>query len=56
MIMTRILFLNFLKKDNRHNVIYARVSTSKQNADLKRQVKSLVDYCDSNKILYETIH
>jgi len=34
----------------RFNVVYSRVSTSKQKNDLKNQEKVLLDYCNSNGI------
>jgi len=46
----------FLKKNKRHNVLYARVSTSKQKGDLQRQIDSLISYCSKNKISYETTY
>ena len=36
--------------DERYNVIYARVSTQKQKADLQNQVKALTEYCNKNGI------
>ena len=42
--------LAYLKKDNRQNVIYARVSTPKQKDDLQRQIKSLEKYASNNNI------
>lgn len=46
----------FLKKDLRSNVLYARVSTSKQKNDLTSQVSSLVSYCKKNNITYSTVY
>ncbi len=43
----------FLGRNKRINLIYARVSTYKQKKDLKKQVKILSDYCSSNKIPIE---
>ncbi len=34
----------------RMNVVYARVSTAKQQADLENQEKTLIDYCNKNGI------
>lgn len=34
----------------RMNVVYARVSTAKQKADLENQEKMLIDYCNRNGI------
>ena len=36
--------------DERYDVIYARVSTQKQKADLQNQVKILTEYCNKNGI------
>jgi len=45
-----------MKKDNRNDVIYARVSTYKQKNDLDNQVKKLTDYCGENNIIYDKIY
>lgn len=45
-----------LKKDNRVNVIYARVSTSKQKEDLQRQIDLLISYCKNNNIIYDSVY
>ena len=45
-----------LKKDNRKNILYARVSTYKQKNDLDNQVKQLTDYCETNKIKYDSVY
>jgi predicted site-specific integrase-resolvase len=45
-----------LKKDNRENVIYARVSTSKQKNDLLNQINHIKNFCDQNNILINTIY
>jgi len=37
-------------KNDRYNVIYARVSTYKQRADLKRQIESVQKFCNKKKI------
>ena len=50
MIMMNILFFNLLKKDNRSNVIYARVSTYKQKNDLTNQINKLQTYCKDNNM------
>ena len=42
--------LQFIKKDNRSNVIYARVSTYKQKNDLTNQINKLQTYCKDNNI------
>ena len=42
--------LQFIKKDNRSNVIYARVSTYKQKNDLTSQINKLQTYCKDNNI------
>lgn len=45
-----------LKKDNRKNILYARVSTYKQKTDLENQVNLLVDFCKNNNIKYDAIY
>jgi len=45
----------FLGINKRFSVIYARVSTYKQKADLKRQINKLVSYCDKNDIFIKKI-
>jgi predicted site-specific integrase-resolvase len=51
-----------LKKDNRYDIIYARVSTYKQKNDLKNQINFLKKYCKDNNItiqdkyIYNEIH
>ena len=47
--------MKFLKKDNRVNMIYARVSTYKQKNDLNNQIGELVTYCDDNNVKYDKI-
>ena len=42
--------LQFIKKDNRSNVIYARVSTYKQRNDLTNQINKIQTYCKDNSI------
>ena len=39
----------------RKNIIYARVSTSKQKDDLKKQIQILNDFCNSNGIIIDEI-
>lgn len=50
---------NLMWKTNRKDVIYARVSTSKQKDDLKNQVDTLIKFCNKNWIqiwwIYEDI-
>lgn len=41
---------DFLKKDNRINVIYGRVSTNKQKNDLITQIGKINEYCNRNNI------
>lgn len=45
-----------LKKDNRQNIIYARVSTFKQKNDLINQVNYIQDYCNKNNIIVNNIY
>lgn len=45
-----------MKKDNRMNVIYGRVSTYKQKKDLKTQIESIQKYCDNKKIKIDKIY
>ena len=45
-----------LKKDNRKNILYARVSTYKQKNDLENQVNQLIEFCKNNNIKYDTIY
>ena len=45
-----------LKKNSRINVIYARVSTHKQNNDLERQINKIKKFCDSNKVIVSKIY
>ena len=42
-------------REGRLNVIYARVSTSKQKGDLERQVKLLENYCMQNGIKIDKV-
>lgn len=39
-----------LKKDNRINIIYARVSTYKQKKDLQKQINLIEQYCITHKV------
>jgi putative resolvase len=48
--------LQFIKKDNRYNVIYARVSTYKQKNDLNTQVNNITNFCKTNKININKIY
>mgnify|MGYP000477513866 CR=1 FL=1 len=41
---------SLLKKDDRHDVIYARVSTYKQKIDLNTQISKIQTYCTENNI------
>lgn len=45
-----------IKKEQRNNVIYARVSTYKQKKDLDNQIKVLTTYCNDNNIFYDSIY
>jgi putative resolvase len=45
----------FLNKEERINIIYARVSTFKQKNDLANQVLNIVNYCNNNNIKYDKI-
>jgi predicted site-specific integrase-resolvase len=47
--------LKFIKKDNRINVIYARVSTYKQKNDLINQINKLETFCLDNDIIIDSI-
>ncbi len=48
--------LKFIKKDNRSNVIYARVSTYKQKNDLQTQINKIQKYCKDNTIDIEKVY
>ncbi len=48
--------LKFIKKDNRSNVIYARVSTYKQKNDLQTQITKIQKYCKDNTIDVEKVY
>jgi putative resolvase len=45
-----------LKKDDRTNVIYARVSGYKQKNDLNTQIKNIQKYCKINNITVDKIY
>ena len=45
-----------IKKENRKNVLYARVSTYKQSNDLANQVNQLIEFCNGNKIKYDQVY
>ena len=47
---------SFIGKQQRINVIYARVSTYKQKNDLKRQINIIKSYCNEHDIDIETIY
>jgi predicted site-specific integrase-resolvase len=47
---------NLLKKDERHDVIYARVSTYKQKTDLNTQINKIQSYCTDNNIQIKLIY
>lgn len=44
------------KKKNRHNYIYARVSTNKQKKDLENQIETASFFCNKNAIKIEKIY
>lgn len=43
-------------KKNKINVIYSRVSNTKQKNDLQKQKQILLDYCNSNGIIIDEIY
>ena len=45
-----IIMNNLFKKDDRYNVIYARVSTYKQKPDLQTQINKIQTFCSDNNI------
>jgi predicted site-specific integrase-resolvase len=48
---------NFLNRENeRKNVIYGRVSTSKQKVDLENQIDDLKKFCISSSIIVHDIY
>lgn len=42
--------------DNRHNVIYARVSNTKQYNDLNEQIETIKKYCQCNGIIIDNVY
>ena len=46
----------FIGKRDRKNIIYTRVSTSKQKDDLKRQIDYVSSYCESKHIHIDHIY
>ena len=50
-----ISVLHFIKKDNRSNVVYARVSTYKQKNDLNTQINHINKFCVDNNIKIDKI-
>lgn len=48
--------MKLLKKDNRKNILYARVSTYKQENDLDNQINQLIKFCNDNNIKYGDIY
>lgn len=42
--------------ENRVNVVYARVSTSKQKRDLENQVETLISYCNANGVKVDKVY
>nr|DAZ73631.1 MAG TPA: hypothetical protein [Caudoviricetes sp.] len=42
--------------ENRVNVVYARVSTSKQKRDLENQAETLISYCNSNGVKVDKVY
>jgi len=47
---------DFVGKKNRKNIIYARVSTSKQKNDLVTQINYVKKYCADNGIKIDTLY
>ena len=45
-----------LKRDNRKEIIYARVSTYKQKNDLQHQINKIQNYCTENNIKIDEIY
>lgn len=41
---------------NRVNVVYARVSTSKQKRDLENQAETLINYCNANGVKVDKVY
>lgn len=48
--------MKLLKKDNRKNVLYARISTYKQKSSLVYQIEQLKEYCKNNNIEIHNIY
>lgn len=42
--------------ENRVNVVYARVSTSKQKIDLENQAETLINYCNANGVKVDKVY
>ncbi len=42
--------------ENRVNVVYARVSTSKQKRDLENQAETLINYCNANGVKVDKVY
>lgn len=42
--------------ENRVNVVYARVSTSKQKSDLENQAETLISYCNANGVKVDKVY
>ena len=42
--------------ENRVNVVYARVSTSKQKRDLENQAETLINYCNANRVKVDKVY
>lgn len=42
--------------ENRINVVYARVSTSKQKRDLENQAETLISYCNANGVKVDKVY
>lgn len=42
--------------ENRVNVVYARVSTSKQKRDLDNQAETLINYCNANGVKVDKVY
>lgn len=42
--------------ENRVNVVYARVSTSKQKRDLENQAETLISYCNANGVKVDKVY
>lgn len=42
--------------ENRVNVVYARVSTTKQKRDLENQAETLINYCNANGVKVDKVY